>query len=239
MIDCLFRKLDRRSSLDEVERAALTEAMTRVIEFRPRQTIVQPQVVQNASNLLLSGIVCRYKDLPDGHRQILELHVPGDFVDLHSFVLKKLEHTVAAITPATIGYVPHESLRRITETLPRLGRILWLSTMLDASIHREWILSIGRRSAIGRIAHLICELDARLDLVGLTAENRFRLPITQIDISDATGLTPVHVNRVLRDLREQGAMSFRGGEVHILDRPLLLSIAEFDPGYLYLERVPE
>ena len=234
----LFRKLERRDDLNDAERAALEGSVSRIVECPPRAVIVRENVLLDTSNLLLAGHCCRYKDLPSGQRQILELHVPGDFVDLHSFPLKKLEHNIMTLTPVRIAYVPHVRLKAITETYPHLARMLWFSTMLDAAIHREWLLSLGRRSAIGRLAHLFSELLVRMEVAGLTEGDSYPLPITQIDLADSTGLTAVHVNRMLRELRNTNVMSFRDGRVTIDDLAMLHRMGSFDPAYLYLEKRP-
>ena len=128
------------------------------------------------STLLLKGMMCRYKDLRNGERQISELHVAGDFVDLHSFTLKKLDHSIMSLTPCTIATVPHQKLAAITEQYPHLTRVYWFHTNLDAAVHREWELSLGRRSALAKIASLFCELHARLAIVGLTEGSNYPLP---------------------------------------------------------------
>jgi CRP-like cAMP-binding protein len=179
--------------------------------------------------------MCRYKDLRNGSRQISELHVAGDFVDLHSFTLKKLDHSIMTLTPCRIAPVPHERLKAITEQLPHLTRLLWFSTNLDAAIHREWVLSLGRRTALARTAHLFCELYLRLQLVGLTEGLTYRLELTQVDLAECLGLTSIHVNRTLKALRESDLVEFRGGTVTIRDFDRLASLAEFDPGYLSAE----
>jgi CRP-like cAMP-binding protein len=195
-------------------------------------------VTLSECNLLIDGLVCRYKDLSDGQRQIMELHVSGDFIDLHSFLLKRLEHNVGALTPVRLAVVPHDRVRTITEDHPHLARMLWFSTLLDAAIHRERILSVGRRSAIARIAHLLCEIYMRLEIVGLARDHRFQLPLTQTDVADASGLTSVHVNRMLRKLRNDELLTYRAGEVVIHDWERLTQVAEFSASYLYLERRP-
>ncbi|MDB5682582.1 MAG: Crp/Fnr family transcriptional regulator [Sphingomonas bacterium] len=234
----LFRKLEKRDSLSAEERQALDRAVSNVVEFAPRETIVLADVPLTNSNLLLDGLASRHKDLPDGQRQILEVHVPGDFIDLHSFLLKRLEHDVGALTSVRIAIVPHDRLKEITEAHPHLARLLWFSTLLDAAMHREWILSVGRRTAIARIAHLFCELLIRLEVVGLAEGHGYPLPLTQNDLADATGLTAVHVNRMLRELRDDGLMTFREGRVTIHDLPGLEKVAAFDPAYLYLNQRP-
>jgi CRP-like cAMP-binding protein len=143
-----------------------------------------------------------------------------------------------ALTPCVIAVVPHERLTRLTEESPHLTRLYWFSTNLDAAVHREWEVSLGRRSAHARIAHLFCEMKARLDLVGLADAHGFAFPLTQIDLAECVGLTSVHVNRVLKDLREEGLAQFRSGRVSISDVPRLRRLAEFDDAYLYLDRLP-
>jgi CRP-like cAMP-binding protein len=234
----LLLKLRARDLIDPVEEQVLRDSISTVRELPPGKVIVRDRSVLSESILLFEGFACRYKDLSDGQRQIMELHVAGDFVDLHGFLLKQLDHNVGSMTRVRLAFVPHEALRHITETHPHLARILWFSTLIDSAIHREKILSIGRRSAQGRIAHLICELFARLQIVGLGDEDGYVLPLTQGDIADATGLTSVHVNRMLRRLRDEGLCTFRGGRVTIHDWERLQRVAEFDPAYLHLERRP-
>lgn len=230
-----FLKTHQTPKLSETEAASLEAAVARTAEFRPKQIIVRQQVPLSQCTLLLEGFVERYKDTPEGRRQILAIHVPGDFVDLHSYPLKRLEHSVAALTAVKVALFPHAAVRGLTEQSATLTELLWRSTLIDAAINREWIVSIGARSAAVRLAHLFCEIYTRLERVGLTDGLRFAFPLTQIDLADATGLTPVHANRMLRQLREQGLVEFRGGVAAILDWPGLRSFAEFDPGYLFLE----
>jgi CRP-like cAMP-binding protein len=168
----------------------------------------------------------------------MELHVPGDFLDLHSFLLKRLDHNVMSLVPSRVAVLPHAKLVAISEDHPHLSRLLWLTTLIDAAIHREWLLSLGRRSAIARIAHLFCEMHTRLGVVELADPTGFPLRITQTDLAECLGLTSVHVNRTLRELREAGLALFRDGRVEILDFGGLKQTAEFDPEYLHIERRP-
>lgn len=237
-LDRLLMKLRARDVMSDEEEAVLRDAVGEIHDLPPGKLIVRAGVTLSQCTLLYEGYVCRFRDLADGQRQIMELHVPGDFLDLHSFLLKQLEHNVGTMTRVRYASVPHEAIKRITEDYPHLARMLWFSTLLDAAIHRERILSVGRRSAVARIAHLFCELYVRLGVVGLTESETYRLPLTQADLADATGLTSVHVNRMLKKLRDDGMMTFRGGEVAIHDWPRLQRVAEFDDTYLYLERRP-
>jgi CRP-like cAMP-binding protein len=234
----LLRKLRARDILGEEEAQVLRDSLSEIREIPAGKVVVQAGVALSECTLLFDGFICRYRDLADGQRQIMELHVPGDFVDLHSFLLKRLEHNVGSMTAVKIAIVPHERVREITESQPHLARMLWFSTLLDAAIHREKILSVGRRSAVARIAHLLCELYVRLEIVGLASGVGYALPLTQSDLADATGLTSVHVNRMLKKLRDEELVTFRNSQVVIHDLDRLQRVAEFDPAYLYLERRP-
>jgi CRP-like cAMP-binding protein len=238
MIEKHLMKLRARDDISADEEKALRDALGEVINYPADYTFITPGKELDCSTLLLDGILCRYKDLSDGQRQITELHVAGDFADLHSFTLKHLDHNVMALTPSKIVQVPHEKLRAITEQHQHLARVLWFSTNLDAAIHREWEVSLGRRTALERTAHLFCELQLRLGVVGLATEREYALPITQAELAECLGLTSVHVNRVLKELRERELVEFRSGRVTILDLPQLRRSAEFDPVYLYLEKRP-
>lgn len=231
-------KLRARDEVSAEEEEVLRGCIAEIEDLPQGRTLVKAGVTVSNCTLLVEGFVCRFKDLSDGQRQIMELHVPGDFLDLHSFLLKELEHNVGSMTPVRIALAPHDRIREVTEHHPHLARMLWFSTLLDAAIHRERILSVGRRSAVARIAHLLCELNVRLGLAGLSDGRTYRLPITQADLADASGLTPVHVNRMLKQLRDQGLATFRNGEVTIHEWDGLQRIAEFSSAYLFLERRP-
>ncbi|WP_170209855.1 Crp/Fnr family transcriptional regulator [Sphingomonas oligophenolica] len=222
-----------RDRMSRAELVTLDSAMSRTRTVDPRTAIVRRGEYINVSTYLISGYICRYMDDREGHRQLVALHVPGDFVDLHAFPMKRLDHDVASLGPVEIGTYEHETLARIGTDSPHLTRMLWYSTLLDAAMHREWIFRLGRLGAVGRVAHFFCEIDARLAMVGLSEDHRFTLPLTQADLAEATGLTGVHVNRTLRRLREDGLMSFRHGAVEIADPVRLARLAEFDPDYLY------
>jgi CRP-like cAMP-binding protein len=232
----LLLKLRARDDVSAREEQVLREAVSEIVEFGAGKTMVRSGTPLTHSMLAVDGIVARYKDLADGQRQIQELHVAGDFTDLHGFLLKRLDHNVGALTRARVALVPHERLRRITEEEPHLARLLWFSTLIDSAIQREKILSVGRRAALARLAHLLSELYIRLETVGLVEGGSFSLPITQLDLGDASGLTSVHVNRMLKQLRDDRLVTFRGGAVTVHDLPRLQQAAEFDPAYLYLER---
>lgn len=235
MIETHLRKLRARDEVSANEEAAIRAAIGEVREVPADTTLIRAGDLLGHSVMLLDGFLCRFKDLRDGSRQISELHVAGDFADLHGFTLKRLDHSVMALTGCRVALVPHDRIRAITEAHPHLARLWWFTTNMDAAIHREWVLSLGRRSALARVAHLFCELRVRLEVVGLADEGGYALPLTQTDLAECLGLTPVHVNRVLRELRERGLVEFRSRRVAITDLAGLEAAAEFDPGYLYLE----
>jgi CRP-like cAMP-binding protein len=236
MIDRHLFRLRARDDISPEEEQAIRAGVLEPWRVGADTKIIRAGEELSVSTILLDGIACRYKDLRSGERQITELHVAGDFLDLHSFTLKRLDHDVMALTPCLMVALPHERLREITEAHPHLTRVYWFSTNLDAAIHREWELSLGRRSALSRVAHLFCELYVRLGLIGLTEGLTYRLDITQTDLAECLGLTSVHVNRTLKELRERGLVTFRGGTVDIRDWNRLREVAEFDPSYLYLEK---
>ena len=238
MIDAHLRKLRARDTVSAEEEEAIRGMFTEEREVASDKTLIRAGVPLNISLLLLDGLLCRYKDLRDGSRQISELHVAGDFADLHSFTLKRLDHSVMALTRCRIAVAPHERIKAVTTEFPNLARLFWLTTNIDAAIHREWVLSLGRRSALARTAHLFCELQARLAVVGLADETGYELRLTQTDLAECLGLTPVHVNRTLRELRERGLVEFRNRRVTIHDLAGLDRVAEFDPAYLYLTPEP-
>jgi CRP-like cAMP-binding protein len=238
VIEKHLMKLRARDQLSAAEEAAICEAVTEVRDYPADLTFIEPHRELQHSTILLEGLMCRYKDLKGGQRQVTELHVSGDFADLHSFTLKRLDHSVMTLTPCRVAILPHANLVKLTEQYPHLTRLYWFATNLDAAIHREWEVSLGRRNAAARMAHLFCELQVRLGLVGLVEGDSYKLDLTQTDLAECLGLTAVHVNRTLRELREQGLMEFRSGIVAISDPPGLRRLAEFDPAYLYLERRP-
>lgn len=234
MIERHLTRLRARHVVSEAEEQAIRDLLEDTRTIAPRTTFIREGQRLERSTLLLDGLMCRYKDLSSGARQVTAIHVPGDFVDLHGFTLKSLDHDLQALTSCTIALAPHDRLRALTETHPRLMRLYWFSTNLDAAIHREWVVSLGRRSAAERVAALFCELRVRLGIVGLADATGFALPITQIDLAESLGLTSVHVNRVLRQLRENRLATFQGGRVTLLDEPGLRRLADFDDSYLYL-----
>ncbi len=234
----LLMQLRLRDTISEAEAALLAECFTGERTYVADKDIVAQDSRPSHSQLLLEGLAGRYKVLEDGSRQITAIHVPGDFMDLHGFLLKKLAHGVVALTTCRLGLVEHETLRRLTETAPHLTRMLWLDTLIDGSIHREWIVAMGRRGAEARMAHFLCELYVRLKIVGRADALSFRLPLTQAEIADVLGMSVVHVNRTIQKLRRDGAVKWEGDLITIDNWEKLTELAEFDDTYLCLHREP-
>ena len=238
MLESLIKKLEVRDALSEQEKRALHESVGRTHDFAQQTDIVIDGSRPTESTLMLEGVSARYKVVADGGRQITGIHIAGDFVDLHSFLVKTMDHGVVALTPCRVALVPHQRLRDITEQFPHLARLLWLNTLIDAAIFREWIIGMGRRSATAQMAHWFCEMLVRHRVIGRNNGNAFPLPITQVELGDALGLSHVHVNRVLQDLRGEGLVTWREGWLTITDWDRLAQMAEFDPTYLTLETEP-
>jgi len=185
--------------------------------------------------LIVSGWACRYKDLPDGRRQIVGFFLPGDLCDLNVYILKAMDHTIGAITRVTYALIDPDDIDKLVPERPRIAQALWWHELVKASIQREWLLNIGQRSAYERIAHLLTELFVRLRAVGLTNGNSCDFPITQSDIADATGLTSVHVNRTIQELRADKLIELSQRRLTIPDLDLLMQAGLFNSNYLHLD----
>lgn len=231
----LFRKLEHFEPLTIDERAAIEAAAVAVRQFQPRQDLIQEGESPDGIKVILQGMACRYKMLVDGRRQIVSYFVPGDFCDLRAYLLRRMDHSVAALGPMEAAVLPQESINGITATYPRITRALWWSTLVDEAIAREWIVNVGVRTAFERMAHLFCELYVRLKVVGLTTENSFELPLTQIELAETLALSAVHVNRTLMDMRRMQLVSFQGRQLTIHNQEELRRLAGFDPNYLHLD----
>lgn len=236
MIEKHLLKIRARDDISREEEDEIRSLIGQVVEFPAHHTAIRSGKELNHSMLLLEGWMCRMKDLHGGQRQIAELNVAGDFVDLHGFTLKTLDHDVVTITDCRVALVPHERLREMTERFPHLTRVYWFVTNLDAAIHREWTLSLGRRAALARMAHLFCEMFVRLRIIGLTDDRAYDFPLTQVELGECLGLTSVHVNRTLQELRRRDLLELRGRRLKILDWEGLQGVAGFDDCYLYLDK---
>jgi len=226
--------LNRAQTLDHREREILESAIAHTQTYTAGQVVVRQGMPVGHSTLLVKGLVTRHVDAADGRRHLVALHIPGDFVDLHAYALKKLDHDVAALTDITVAVFPHAALEEIQAADARLTRRLWFLTLLDAAMHRQWIFRLASLNAVQRVAHFLCETNARLMAIGASDGRSFSLPMTQNDIGEVCSLTNVHVSRVLRELREANLCSVRAAQVDIIDLGGLVTKAVFEPAYLFL-----
>jgi len=238
MLSAHLKKLKARIAISAEEERVIRGLMTGTRRVRADEVLIHAGAELDHSVLLLDGWMARSKDLQSGDRQFTEIHVAGDFVDLHGFALKRLDHEILTLTECQIGLVPHERLQEMVGRHPRLTRAFWMLTNIDAAIHREAALSLGQRSAMSRMAHLFCELFIRLEIVGKASPGGYELPLTQRELSEALGLTVVHANRTLQELRRRELIELENRHLTVLNRPGLEGVAEFDPGYLYVGAFP-
>ncbi|HEX2552439.1 MAG TPA: Crp/Fnr family transcriptional regulator [Microvirga sp.] len=229
----LVEKLESITDLSPAERGALAALPMRVQDVRADLDLVREGDHPTQCCLVLEGFTCRYKFTDTGKRQIFAFHTPGDIPDLQSLHLKTMDHSLGTITPCRLAFIQHADLRELFRQHPRLADAFWRDTLIDAAIFREWMLGIGRRSAKARLAHFLCEMVMRLVAIGRQRGNAVPLPITQAEVGDALGLSTVHVNRTLQELREEGLLTWDNGILAVLNWERLKEVGEFDPNYLH------
>ena len=234
----LIAKLEKRDRISPAERTALEHAVDAPVLHRAGELILLAGVRPSDCRLLVSGLAARIKAFQSGARSITQLSVAGDFLDLHSLVMKQVDHGVLALTDCITAALPHRLMADLIETQPHLGRLFMLELAIDGAIQREWFHRLGRQDALGRMAHLLCELDVRIAMAGLADQNGFSLTMTQEDFADCLGLSSVHVNRTLAELRGRGLATWRAGWVEIHDHAGLVALASFNPAYLRADAAP-
>jgi CRP-like cAMP-binding protein len=236
-VNPLIRKLQQFVQLSPSDLAILSGAASdRVRKFSARVDICREGDQPRDVHLILSGWACRYKQLEDGRRQVVSFFLPGDICDLNMFILKEMDHNIGAITAVTIAELSREFFDEITSGYDRIATALWWETLVNAAIQREWTINLGQRSASERLAHLLCEIFFRLRLAGLTTGLSCDFPLTQSDLADATGLSKVHVNRTLQDLRSGGLIVMKGKTLTVPSLERLMNAGLFNPNYLHMER---
>tara|TARA_R110002072_G_scaffold138109_5_gene281182 strand:+ start:16999 stop:17742 length:744 start_codon:yes stop_codon:yes gene_type:complete len=221
-----------RDHLDHDDLAYIEDLIDSVEEHGDGVRLAESGVPTEKSQLLIEGFVFRTIET-DKRRFIVGIHVPGDFIDLHGFALKELDHTLVSAGAVKLGLVPHERLETVMSERPDIARAMWFATLLDAAIHRKWIQTLEQLDAPRRIAHLYAELHERLDLVGRQVPRALRTPFTQLDLADMCGVSAIHANRAVGKLRELGIGEIRRGDLYTDDWDALKQYARFDPSYLY------
>ncbi len=228
--DFLAGRLRQNLSLDDLK--YIEGLVDTVAEYGDTARLLARGTKTDRSTILIEGYIFRTIESA-GKRFITGIHVPGDFVDLHGFALKRLDHNIDAAGRVTVGSVSHDTLRRVMRDRPGVARAMWFATLLDAAIHRKWIQMLEQLDAPRRIAHLYAELHTRLELVGRNVTRALRTPFTQFDMADMCGVSEIHANRAVGKLRELGIAEIRRGDLYTADWAALKRYAQFDPDYLY------
>ncbi len=229
----LIRRWERRSPLSEDDRGAIRSLPCTKRIFEKDAYLVRDGDVSRDCGLLLAGFAYRQKLVRDGRRQIISIHIPGEFVDLQNCLLGEADHNVQSLNRAEVAMIPKAALTELADSRPAVGKAMWLDTLIDSSIFREWVVNVGRRDARTRIAHLLCELAMRLEASGVGDSRSYEFPLTQEQLADATGLTAVHTNRTLQGLRKDGLISLTSNSLTVLDWPRLKHVGDFHERYLH------
>lgn len=232
----LIRKMEAFVRLSNEDTAALD----RIWNGTRHSIMAQSDIVREGEpprviRVVLNGWACRYSLLEDGRRQITGFFLPGDIFDLNNFVLKKMDHSIRALSMVQCVSLSHLEFEKLTFGRPRIMQALWWETLVSAAIQREWTVNLGQRSALERLAHLLCELHIRLKVIGLVLDDTFDFPVTQLELADTLGLTAVHVSRTLKTLRSRNLIRLEDHQLQILDFGELCRIAMFDANYLHLD----
>lgn len=235
----LIRKLGRFVPLNEVERAALEELSRNSRAYAAGSDLIAEGDAPKSVFLILKGWAFRYKHLADGRRQIMAYLIPGDLCDIQIFLFEKMDHSIGLLSDAVVVKIPAAELLAVMDRFPRIERALLWGTLVDEATLREWLLNVGQRFALQRLAHLFCEMCVRLSVVGLVDdEESFTLPLTQAELADTTGMTTVHINRTLQQMRKEQLISTSHGRLTILDFGRLAAIADFTETYLHIDGPP-
>ncbi|MCJ2037380.1 Crp/Fnr family transcriptional regulator [Methylobacterium sp. J-059] len=235
MHHALTRKLEGFEDLSDEDRRALDGLTPRIRQVGARVDLIQEGDEPENVHLILDGLACRYKVLPDGKRQIMSLLVPGDFCDLNVFILDQMDHNIGTISRCQVVDIPRRAIEAITGSHPQITRALWWCALVDEAVLREWLVNLGGRAPEQRLAHLLCELLVRLDAVGKVTNDSFAFPFTQVELADAMGLSAVHVHRTLRELRDLGLITIKQRVLTIHDVEQLKAFCRFTPNYLHLK----
>jgi len=232
-LDIVVRKLLGHSRLESDDRDALRSLPHDLRRLEAGDYILREGERSDCCPLLLSGFAYRHKLAADGGRQIVALKIPGDALDLQSLFLRVADHNLQTLTPAELAIVPIAALEALVKARPAVARALLVDILIEASIGREWLLNIGRRNALARLAHFLCELTYRMHQTALEPPARIDVPITQEQLADLLGLTPVHINRTLKTLEGAGAIERSGRRLTIGQIDVLHRIADYSDIYLH------
>lgn len=230
----LVRKLSRLSAWSETDKLGVAALPFRTTTAPPGEHLVREGDYVTECCVLLRGYAFRYKTANNGNRQIVSFHLAGDVLDVQHLLLPRADHGIETLTEAAVAWVPTIALKTLGEERPSVGEAIWRDALIDASIFREWVLNVGQRDAKSRIAHMLCEFAVRREAAGLGTPERFELPMSQQHIADATGLTAIHVNRMLMALANDGVLERNRRDVTIADWERMRQIGDFDASYLHM-----
>lgn len=237
MLHPLIAKFEQFTRLSAEDKEAIRRATAERVRAVPaHEDIIREGEAPKAVNVILAGWACRYKLLEDGRRQIISFFLPGDICDFNVFILRSMDHSVGTLTQVTLSELSRPTVERLTLDFSRVAQAFWWETLVNSSIQREWTLNLGQRTAYERLGHLFCELYLRLRAVGRADGDSCELPLTQAELADATGLSTVHVNRTLQELRGAGLVQLRGKTLTIPDLQALQDATMFNPNYLHFDR---
>jgi CRP-like cAMP-binding protein len=233
VLAALLRRLETVSGLDNADIAAIRALPIVVRPWEAGRAIVSDGDRPTDCCLIIEGFCVRSKMTISGQRQILSIHITGDIPDLQSLHLHRMDHALVTLVPSTLGFISHASLRALTRARPNIAEVLWRDTLIDAAIFREWIVNVGQRPATSRLAHVVLELRERLAVIGRARSDTFEMPLTQEQVGEALGITPVHANRIIKQLRDERIVDISRGRVTVLDPTKLEELGQFDDLYLH------
>jgi CRP-like cAMP-binding protein len=228
----LLSRLERSSALSAIDRQRIADLPLKLVNYPDDCEVVSYGHALSRCTLVLDGFLYSHKIVAGSRRQITSFFIPGDFVDLPTLYLPKVDHSVSTLGPAVLAFVPHAALKEILDKSPALVQAFWRETLMQAAIFQEWVVNLGRRHAFARLAHIVCELTVRLQATGLARDLSFAMPWTQMDVADACGISSVHANRVIQELRHLGLLEWDSKRVKIHDWDALARLADFNDDYL-------
>jgi CRP-like cAMP-binding protein len=228
----LLLRLERFGALSAVDRQRIADLPLKLVNYPGDREVVSYGYASSRCTLVLDGFLYSHKLVAGSRRQITSFFIPGDLVDLSSLYLPKVDYSISTLGPAVLAFVPHTALTEILEMSPALGQAFWRETLLQAAIFQEWVVNLGRRDAFARLAHIVCELTVRLQAIGLARDFSFAIPWTQMDVADACGISSVHANRVIQELRHLGLVEWDSKRVKIRDWDALAKLGDFNDDYL-------
>ncbi len=234
-LELLVRNLEMRHPLSKEDREAVLGLPHHLKTLNPAAYIVREGEPPTRCGVLVTGFAYRQKITGGGGRQIVAIHMPGDSVDFQNMFLNVSDHNVQMLTRGDVAFLERQDLQNLAQARPEIGKAISIKTLVEASIFREWVVNVGRRPARERIAHVLCEFGSRLDALGLAEKYGYELPMTQEELGDATGLTPVHVNRTLKALTAEGLIVRDRRSISFPDWRRMRSVADFNERYLHME----